>query len=192
MGAGMSRTTRTLVLTIATASAATVLTATAVVAADRAKTGMTTTGTDAQVLLWRSGEGNRAYTTSTQWQELQLPDGGCVVGESGCRGVAAPAPFMVWAKGPISLTFSGSFSRAPVELRFRDGARVMEPGRANFAPHPRDNSFSFTFVSPRTGKRICQGPVLEWRSPTGQEVRLNRVTVVVHYKSYDPGPARCL
>ena len=189
----MSRTTRTLALTIAAALVATLLTATAVVAAGRPKTGFATKATDAQTILWRTGKGNRAFTTSTKWQELQLPDGGCVVGESSCRGVAEPAPFMVWARGPISLTFSGMFSRGPVELRFRDGARLMPPGAVNFTPQPGSNAFSFTFVSPRKGTRDCQGPSLEWRSPSGQEVRLNSATIVVHYKSYEPDPSvRCL
>lgn len=35
-------------------------------------------------MLWRTSKGNRAYTTSTKWDTLQMPDGGCVVGESGC------------------------------------------------------------------------------------------------------------
>jgi hypothetical protein len=100
---------------------------------------------------------------------------------------------MVPAKGPLSLTFSGVFSRAPVELRFRDGARIMRPGAIKFRPMPGSRSVSFTFVSPRHGKRLCTGPTLQWRSPSGKQTRLNKATIVVHYKEFVPKkPVGCL
>ena len=181
----MRRATRTLAITIAVTLMATLLTATAVVAAGRERTGIATKATDTQLILWRTGKKNRAYTTKTTWDYLPMPSGGCVVGQQGCL-IATPPEFMLYAKGPISLTFSGMFSRAPVELRIRDGAHLMRPGRVNFSPGPGNNAFSFTFVSPRKGKRACEGPSLEWRSPTGKEVRLNKATIVVHYKKYEP------
>ena len=169
---------------IAAALTATTLTATAVAAARRPAAGITTKATDTQLILWRTAKDGPSSTTSKTWSELRLPSDG---------SIALPSEFMLWARGPISLTFNGMFSRAPVELRVRDGARVMPPGAVNFTPQPGDNAFSFTFVSPRKGKRACTGPLVEWRSPTGQEVRLNKVTIVVHYKAYQPDESvRCV
>jgi len=156
-----------------------------VIAASRYKHGSADKATDEQTIVWRSGRGDRVYTNSTKWRVLPMPSGGCAVGSDLCVSSSFTAPF-VWAKGPISLTFSGMFSRAPVEIRFRDGDHVMRPGAVNFRPQQGGNAFSFTFVSARKGERLCEGPDLEWRSPTGDEVRLNAATVVVHYKRFKP------
>jgi hypothetical protein len=171
---------------------ATLVGATSVIAASKYRHGEATKAVDEQTIVWRTGKGDRVYTTSTKWQTLPMPSGGCPVGSDLCASSSFTAPF-VWAKGPISLTFSAMFSRAPVEIRFRDGEHLMRPGAVNFDPRSMSNAFSFTFVSPRKGQRLCEGPELEWRSPTGDEVRLNAATVVVHYKEFKPQqPVGCV
>jgi hypothetical protein len=100
---------------------------------------------------------------------------------------------MLPSKGPISLAFSGVFGGGAVEVRFRDGDRVMRPGAVQFKPQgPGADSMSFTFVSPRKTERVCQGPVLEWRSVSGDAVQLNRASVAVYFKRFKPAEsARC-
>lgn len=174
-----------LVAAIGAATAITVTCATAVIAAGKPHAGVRAHRVDEQTIIWRTGNDNRAFTTSKKWVELPMPTGGCVVGKSTCTASSFSEPF-IDAKGPISLTFSGMVSRAPIELRFRDGDHLMRPGAVNFRPQRGGNAFSFTFVSPRKGERECEGPALEWRSPTGQEVRLNKATIVVHYQKFEP------
>jgi hypothetical protein len=182
----MNRRSRTLVVGLVIALVGTLVGASSVIAASkRHKVGVAAKATDEQTIVWRTGKRNRAYTTSTKWQVLPMPSGGCAVGSDVCESSSFPSP-LISAKGPISLTFSGMFSQGPVEIRFRDGAHLMRPGAVNFRPEPMGNAFSFTFVSPRKGERPCEGPQLEWRSPTGQETRLNKATVVVHYKKFEP------
>jgi len=181
----MTRRFRILVGLLVLAMTATLAGAGSVIAASKYRHGAVTKATDEQTIVWRSGKGDRVYTSTRKWQTLPMPSGGCPVGSDLCTSSSFTAPF-VWAKGPISLTFSGMFSRAPVEIRFRDGDHVMRPGAVSFSPQRMGNAFSFTFVSPRKGERLCEGPELEWRSPTGGEVRLNAATVVVHYKMFQP------
>ena len=183
--------TRTIGIATAAAVAASLLTATAVIAAGRSETGTVAKATDTQVLLWRTGQDNRAFTTSKDWQILPMPDGGCTVGASSCV-TTEPPEFILSARGPISLTFSGLFSNAPVELRFWDEQHYMEPGTVRFTPHPGNNAFSFTFVSTHEGDWGCGGPELQWRSPTGAEVLLNRATIVVHYKKTTAQSPPCM
>lgn len=176
------------------ATTATLICATTVIAAAHHDAGVRSHTVDAQTLMWRTGENNRVFTTSAKWEVLQMPAGGCRVGQppSQC-GVSSIDSPPIYAKGPISVTFSGMFSRAPVELRFRDGDHLMRPGAVNFKPQRGSNGFSFTFVSPRKGERLCEGPTLEWRSPTGREVRLNKATIVVHYEKFEPTqPVGCV
>jgi hypothetical protein len=189
----MNRPVRTLVGVLVIALIGALVGATSVVAASkRHKTGATEKAVDSQTIVWRTGNSNRVYTKSTKWQVLPMPGGGCAVGGNQCVFSSFTAPF-VYAKGPISVTFSGRFSRAPVEIRFRDADHLMRPGAVNFSPRPMGNAFSFTFVSARRLERECEGPQLEWRSPTGQETRLNAATVVVHYKKFEPKqPGGCV
>ena len=68
----------------------------------------------------------------------------------------------------------------------------MRPGAVTFTPQRGNGAFSFTFASARRGKRECEGPVLEWRSPTGRQVVMDKATIVVHYKKYQPdNSVRC-
>lgn len=188
----MGRKRTVLIGGLAASTAAVLICDTAVIAASKPHAGVRSTRVDEQTIVWRTGKDNRAFTTSTKWQELPMPAGGCVVGKNYCVSSSFSTP-IINAKGPISLTFSGMFSRAPVELRFRDGDHLMRPGAVNFRPQPGSNAFSFTFVSPRKGERLCEGPALEWRSPTGQEVRLNKATIVVRYKKFEPQqPVGCV
>jgi hypothetical protein len=165
-----------------------------VIAASRSATGISSKSLDRQIVLWRTGRENRVYTTSTKWTPLPMPSGGCPLGrpESHCA-VPEPSQFRLPSKGPISLTFSGVFGGGAVEVRFRDGDRVMRPGAVQFKPGgPGEASVSFTFVSPRRTERVCQGPELEWRSVSGDAVQLNRASIAVYFKRFKPAEsARC-
>jgi hypothetical protein len=184
----MNRRSRTLVVGLAVALVGTLVGAGSVIAATkRHKAGVAEKAADTQTIVWRTGKRNRVYTKSTKWQVLDMPSGGCSIGSNLCVSSSSPSP-LIFARGPISLTFSGMFSRAPVEIRFRDVDHLMKPGAVSFRPEPGGDAFSFTFVSPRKGERLCEGPQLEWRSPTGQETRLNKATIVVHYKKFEPDP----
>src|SRR3954464_6264272 len=145
----MNRRSRTLVVGLVIALVGTLVGAGSVIAASkRHKAGVAEKATDTQTIVWRTGKRNRTFTKSTKWQGLDMPSGGCAVGSNVCSSSSFPSP-LVFAKGPISLTFSGMFSRAPVEIRFRDVDRLMKPGAVSFHPEPGSNAFSFTFVSPR-------------------------------------------
>lgn len=187
----MKQATRTFSVATAAAVTASLLTASAVIAATRSHTGIATTPTDTQALLWRTGQDNRAFTTNKDWRTLPMPDGGCIVGASTCAAYTPPE-FLLSATGPVSLTLSAVFTRAPVELRFWDGQHYLQPGAVRFTPRPGNNAFSFTFISTHKGAWTCTGPELQWRSPTGAEVRLNRATIVVHYKKSPDTPRRCI
>src|SRR4051812_16025641 len=154
----MNRRSRTLVVVLVIALVGALVGAGSVIAASkRHKAGVAEKAADTQTIVWRTGKRNRVYTTSTKWQVLDMPSGGCSIGSNLCSSSSFPSP-LIFAKGPISLTFSGMFSRGPVEIRFRDGEHLMRPGGVNFRPQPMDNAFSFTFVSPRKGERLCEGP----------------------------------
>lgn len=181
----MTLRSKTLVVALVIALGASLVGATSVIAASMYRHGEATKATDTQTIVWRTGRDDRVFTTNTKWQTLPMPSGGCAVGSNQCVSSSFTAP-LIFSKGPISLTFSGLFSRAPVEIRFRDGDHLMRPGAVSFSPQRMSNAFSFTFVSPRKGERLCEGPQLEWRSPTGDEVRLDAATVVVHYKKFEP------
>jgi hypothetical protein len=165
--------------------ASTLMSGTAVVAAAKhkhAKTGYTQQAVDHQRIAWRTGKKNRTYTTSKDWGILEMPSGGCRIGETVCAASSDPG-LLIPAKGEFSVVFSGNFSRAPVELRLRDG-RVMQPGAVRFRPGHHNNSFSYTFVSPSHRERTCDQVIFEWRSPTGKEVRINEASVAVFYKAF--------
>lgn len=177
-------------LTVVVAVALAVGSATAVEAASRHRANQqqkgtsTQSGVDHQKVAWRIGSGNVVATRSTSWQPLPLNNGECRVGIQ-CE---ATNPILVQSNGDIALSFSGNFTRAPVEIRVKDAEKVMRPGVAKFEPTARGQSFSYTFIGlAKSGK--CRGIQLEWRSPTGNETRMTRAAVVVDYKGTKP-PSR--
>ncbi|HEX2196263.1 MAG TPA: hypothetical protein VHJ76_04990 [Actinomycetota bacterium] len=79
------------------------------------------------------------------------------------------------ARGPITVDLSVEVEGAPVEFRVRTtGNREMKPGTVTFAAGAEPDARSFTFASRGTAKARCHYYVVEWRSPTGAEVRVNR------------------
>jgi hypothetical protein len=86
----------------------------------------------------------------------------------------------------VSVTLSVQISGAPAEFRVstaeyaRQKYKVVGPGSVYFDPMGGTNSFSFTFMKDATspGNREM---ILEWKSPTGGEVTLEKLSVVVIY-----------
>ena len=60
----MRQAVKTIGIATAAAVIASLVTASAVIAAGRSDTGFVTKATDTQALLWRTGEANQAFTTS--------------------------------------------------------------------------------------------------------------------------------
>jgi hypothetical protein len=138
--------------------------------------------------MWRMG-----YTIQTSkktWSDLPMNWGGCEIG--GACGSQTPDGLSIPSTGRLIFTFSGNFSHAPVELRVIDtgapaNGQILAPGPASFAPTKNGHSFSFTWESPG-GKRndTCATPLrMEWRSPTGEEVRLHHSHVVVQFQELE-------
>ncbi len=137
-----------------------------------------------EAFIWRRD--NPQSTSSKQWTGLLLTARG--------NDTATPAPDSISfvSGGAVTVTFSGNFTRAPVQVRVRDSGKIMQPGRAQFNPQNGQRSFSFTFVNKGPGQAECRDIGLEWRSPTGKEARLWRSTVVVRYRQDElAGGAAC-
>lgn len=127
-----------------------------------------------QAFQWRT---DPTTTSSSSWQTLVM------FGEDRTGGpTVGSAPLVFASRGGMTVTVSADFKGAPVELRVRDGRRILRPGRAKFVPRGRDTSTSFTFVAPPQGQAACHSVHLEWRSPTDAEVTFNRGDMVVTYK----------
>lgn len=116
-------------------------------------------------------------TTSTRWRRV------------GVHGPSfAYSPLRISTTGPISATISVNVKGAPVEFRLKDTGRIMRPGKAEFAPQTNDTSRSFTYVRGGDGSEDgCRNLQLEWRSPSGRKVVLDRVALVVTYSRSGSG-----
>lgn len=137
----------------------------AVFAAAR-QTGEGTFTVDQQAYQWGTAPSS---TSNTTWQTVNIRGGD-----------DAQQSLLVFTTGPISATLSVDVKGAPVEFRLFDTSRVMRPGKAEFAPGPGDTSRSFTFVragDPSEGTG-CRNLVLQWRSPSGKKVVLERAMLI--------------
>jgi hypothetical protein len=92
----------------------------------------------------------------------------------------------VCASGQITGTVSVELDGAPAGFRIQiDQHEIMEPGAVKFIPAGAPDSFSFTFVEdlqPYDGLDR-HGLQLQWRSPYGMAVTLERATIDVRYQS---------
>lgn len=161
-------------VTLLTLLVSTVAVAPAMVTAASRRTGEGAFGVTRQAFQWRT---DPTTTRSDEWQSLVLfgedRDGGPALGS---------APLAFASRGGMSVTVSADFKGAPVELRIRDGRRILRPGKAKFVPRGRGTSTSFTFVGARQARASCHSVQVEWRSPTGAEVTFRRGDIVVTYK----------
>ena len=91
----------------------------------------------------------------------------------------------------LTATLSVELNGSPAGFQILMDKRVpMHPGRVRFDPAGLHDSFSFTFeskVRPLRGKDLHTISV-EWRSPFGQPVTLERGTIALNYQS---GPYNC-
>jgi hypothetical protein len=117
--------------------------------------------------------------SSTTWKDLKMtgkPDDPNGTGESGAD------PLVVIAKGPVSLTFSGTFSGGPVQVRAVDNGQVLRPGPARFDPVAGDSSRSFSFVGPGRATATCRYIVINWRAmDPARSVTLKRGDFILTY-----------
>ena len=95
--------------------------------------------------------------------------------------LSATEGFDVRSTGLLTVTVSANINGAPVQIRVLDRAKVEHPSLTAFAPSSANTAFSFTFVG--TGHKEACGHLLrlQWRSPTGQRVRLTNGDLVVSY-----------
>jgi hypothetical protein len=105
------------------------------------------------------------------------------------RVVTPSSPFNVRSIGVVSVTLSATISGAPADLRILDNQHVMQPGPAHFQPSPSGNSVSYTFTMSGKPKRCGHTIRPQWRSPTGEAVRLLRAQIVITY-TLNPAKAR--
>ena len=129
-----------------------------------------------QAFVW---ENDARTTTDVEFTELLPADR------------AIPPALTVTNRGRVTMTFSGDFSGAPVELRARQGggrgARILQPEAASFDPSNGTTSVSFTFVLAGANNHSagCRSYAIDWRSPTGEAVTFNRGNVVLTYRHDD-------
>ena len=86
------------------------------------------------------------------------------------------------ARGPITATFSGDFSGAPVELRVSSGGEAFAPGAARFEPLGDLRSFSYVFGTAGQRRGGCVRVAVNWRSPTGEQVTLDQAALALTYR----------
>lgn len=137
---------------------------------------------DRQAFQWRD---DNSTTSSEEWRALPMVR----EGSEAIQPAAEPLDFI--ARGPMSVTFSGDFAGAPVQIRVIERQKAYRPGRATFDPTPWDSSKSFTFVSGGSDEARCLALFVQWRSPTGGEVTFRRGDVVVTYNRPQSTDARC-
>ena len=118
--------------------------------------------------VWRT---NRASTTSTTF--VPIPG-------------LADLPASIF---PITVTMSAVVSGAPVEFRVRStnvGAQTStsRPGRVRFVPAVGGDAFSFQWIEPDGSAAVhVNDLVVEWRSPSGQLVSIDRADMSVAYQT---------
>ena len=144
-----------------------------------AANGERTYGIDRQAFQWGD---ERSTTSSTQWQRVIF------TGNTGEGPQPGPMPLLVVSKSPLSATLSVDVTGAPVEFRVVGAPR---PGKAEFDGRTGDSSRSFTFVSGPSDSK-CREMSVEWRSPTGEQVVLRRLDLVVTYKQAADDGDLCL
>ena len=117
-------------------------------------------------------------TTSREWTYLNM------VGseDPGDVAVLSRYPIRLVNRGGMTVTLSGEFRGAPVELRMRRNNDVLRPGKTEFNGSSSDSSFSYTWLGRNSGDPECTSVWLEWRSPTGNRTRFERGNLVVTYK----------
>jgi hypothetical protein len=94
-------------------------------------------------------------------------------------------------RNELSVSLSLNLRGAPVLFRVvLDGGAVLEPGPARFVPGAGSETFAATFVGHAGTFEGSDGHALEvqWRSPTGGVVTLDRAVANVLYEQGVAGP----
>jgi hypothetical protein len=96
------------------------------------------------------------------------------------------------ARRELSLSLSVNVHGAPVLFRvLMDGGPTLEPGPARFVPGPDSRTFAATFVGNAGTFEGSDGHGLEvqWRSPSGGVVTLDRGVANVLFERGVSGPS---
>ena len=142
------------------------------VAAAGSSTGSSDQRIDRQATRWRTAP---IQTPRQKWGALDWA-------ATGNMAVSGGSTITVPADGVVTATLSGTFTGGPVEIRVRDGRRVMRPGPAHFTPHPGSTSFSYTFLR-NGGHPLCGRHIrVQWRAGSDATVTMQRGDVVVTYQ----------
>jgi hypothetical protein len=87
--------------------------------------------------------------------------------------------------GTIAVTLSVELHQAPAGFRIKlNGSQTLKPGRVRFVPAGIHGSASFTFVSSPSPSNRASFLAVQWRSPTGRLVKLERATLIARYRGY--------
>ena len=124
-----------------------------------------------QAFRWTS---NPVSTSSKKWSEIPGISGMVICADHG-----------------VSVTVSLGASGAPLGLRVLvGGSEPIPPGATRFDPTRTAPAFSYTFVKrlPTGVGREDHRVAVQWRSPTGRRVTLNRADVVAQFEVGHRGP----
>jgi len=137
----------------------------------------------------RSGSLNNLASTSNL-QETKWTMQAMTISHSAFRPITGLSGLSFCAFNEVTATLSVELTGFPAGFRVLLDERIMRPGRVRFIPTGMHDSFSFTFaggVKPLDGKDLHTIRV-EWRSPLGGPVTLERGTLALNYQG---GPYNC-
>lgn len=101
------------------------------------------------------------------------------------RPIAALSGLNICALNQVTATLSVELLGAPAGFQIRvDGDGIMAPGAVRFVPAAPHDSFSFTFVRSVSSFENNDHHTfdVEWRSPTGAAIMLERGTFNLQYE----------
>jgi hypothetical protein len=106
------------------------------------------------------------------------------------RAVGGLSGLTICALHQVTVTVSVELTGAPASVQVRqDGGPVIKPGAVRFVPVGPHDSFSFTFLANVFPFEANDHHVfdVEWRSPTGRSVTLERGTLNLQYQKGTQG-----
>ena len=136
-----------------------------------------------------SGSLNNLASTSNL-QETKWTMRARTISHSAFQPITRLSGLSICAFNEVTVTLSVELTGSPAGFRVLLDERSMHPGRVRFIPAGLHDSFSFTFaggVKPLHGKDLHTINV-EWRSPLGSPVTLERGTLALNYQG---GPYNC-
>lgn len=128
-----------------------------------------------------SGDQGRVNRQSMEWITAPLSTSSQDFQDLGDPNISGDEGITVVNRGPATITFTGDFSGAPVELRAMKNDQVAQPGVATFDPTTGTTTATFTFFAPAGNRVGCRTYAIHWRSANGKTVTLNHGGFAVTY-----------